>query len=69
MAELNQEQFARQLGTTALSVNRWENGKTEPNRMAQNQIYRFCTEHNIELGELIVKRKEYTGFCGAGKPQ
>ena len=63
MAKLNQEQFAKELGTTVLSVNRWENGKTEPNRMAQNQIFRFCTEHQIEVGELIVKRKEYTEPC------
>ena len=63
MAKLNQEQFAKELGTTVLSVNRWENGKTEPNRMAQNQLFRFCTEHQIELGELIVKRKEYSEPC------
>ncbi len=60
MAKLNQEQFAKELGTTVLSINRWENGKTEPNKMAQNQMLRFCTKHKIELGELIVKRKEYT---------
>ena len=63
ITKLNQEQFAKELGTTVLSINRWENGKTEPNRMAQNQILRFCTEHQIELGELIVKRKEYTEPC------
>ena len=63
MAKLNQEQFAKELGTTVLSVNRWENGKTEPNRMAQNQLFRFCTEHQIEVGELIVKRKEYSEPC------
>lgn len=59
-AKLNQEQFAEELGTTALSVNRWENGKTEPNKMAQNQLLRFCTEHNINIGEVIVNQKSYT---------
>ena len=63
MAKLNQEQFANELGTTVLSINRWENGKTEPNKMAQNQMLRFCMEHQIELGELIVKGKEYTEPC------
>lgn len=63
MAKLNQEQFAKELCTTVLSVNRWENGKTEPNKMAQNQMLRFCIEHKIELGELIVKGKEYTDPC------
>ena len=59
IAKLNQEQFANELGTTTLSINRWENGKTEPNRMAQKQLFRFCLEHEINLGELIVRTKEY----------
>ena len=29
-ANMNQEQFASSLGTTPLSINRWENGKTLP---------------------------------------
>lgn len=57
-AKLSQEQFATALGTTPLSVNRWENGKTEPNRMAQTQLFRFCTENGIEIGNAIVKEKE-----------
>ena len=63
MAKLSQEKFADELGTTQLSINRWENGKTEPNRMAQKQLLRFCVEHQIELGELIIKGKEYTEPC------
>ena len=59
IAKLNQEQFANELGTTTLSINRWENGKTEPNRMAQKQLLRFCLEHEINLGELIVRTREY----------
>lgn len=63
MAKLSQEQFADELGTTPQSINRWENGKTGPNRMAQKQLFRFCTEREIELGELIVSGKEYTKPC------
>ena len=57
---MNQEQFASALGTTALSINRWENGKTLPNRMAQTQIYNFCRERAINVAELIVNTKVYT---------
>ena len=57
---MNQEQFASALGTTALSINRWENGKTLPNRMAQTQIYNFCRERAIDVAELIVNTKVYT---------
>ena len=57
---MNQEQFASALGTTTLSINRWENGKTLPNRMAQTQIYNFCRERAIDVAELIVNTKIYT---------
>ncbi len=56
---MNQEQFASSLGTTPLSINRWENGKTLPNRMAQTQLYNFCKEHSIDVAKLIVDTKAY----------
>ena len=55
-ANMNQEQFAGVLGTTPLSINRWENGKTLPNRMAQTQLYNFCKEHNISVYDLIIDK-------------
>ena len=59
-ANMNQEQFASVLGTTPLSINRWENGKTMPNRMAQTQLYNFCKERELDVVEIIVSAKEYT---------
>ena len=56
-AKMNQEQFASALGTTPLSVNRWENGKTLPNRMAQKQLYNFCKERSIDVADLIIETK------------
>lgn len=53
-ANMSQEQFASALGTTALSINRWENGKTMPNKMAQAQLCEFCKDHNIDLYDFIV---------------
>ena len=58
-ANMNQEQFASSLGTTPLSINRWENGKTLPNRMAQTQLYNFCKERSIDVAKLIVDTKAY----------
>ena len=55
-ANMNQEQFASVLGTTPLSINRWENGKTLPNRMAQTQLYNFCKEHHISVYDLIIEK-------------
>ena len=58
-ANMSQEQFASALGTTPLSINRWENGKTLPNRMAQTQLYNFCKEHEINVVQLIIDTKTY----------
>ena len=58
-ANMNQEQFAATLGTTPLSINRWENGKTLPNRMAQTQLYNFCKEYAIDVAQLIIDTKAY----------
>lgn len=55
-ANMNQEQFASALGTTPLSINRWENGKTMPNRMAQTQLYNFCLENNISVYQTILDK-------------
>ena len=54
-AKMNQEQFAKALGTTVLSINRWENGKTYPNKMAQGALLKFCKEHNINLFDYVVE--------------
>ena len=56
---MNQEQFADCLGTTVLSINRWENGKTEPNKMAQKQLYQFCKDNSIDLAKMIIDSKTY----------
>ena len=58
-AKMNQEQFAKALGTTVLSINRWENGKTYPNKMAQTQLYNFCKEYSINVTQLIIDTKAY----------
>lgn len=57
-ANMSQEQFAASLGTTAVSINRWENGKSVPNQMAQKNLFQFCKEHNIDIAELVIER-----FC------
>ena len=55
-AGMNQEQFAKALGTTTLSINRWENGKTQPNKMAQTQLFEFCKKNNIDMFDFIAKQ-------------
>ena len=35
---LTQEEFAHEIGVTFATVNRWENGKSEPSRLALNVL-------------------------------
>lgn len=61
LAGMSQEQFAKELATTPVSINRWENGKSLPNPMAQNQLLEFCKKHEIDLADAIVDKYRYRG--------
>jgi putative transcriptional regulator len=41
--DLSQEDLARELGVSFATVNRWENGRTKPSRLATAQLNTFCT--------------------------
>ena len=47
----SQEQLARELGVSFATINRWENGKSEPRQMAINTFEQFCIIHNIKIEE------------------
>ena len=54
-ANISQEQFAAAICTSAVSINRWENGKSLPNQMAQKNIYQFCVAQGIDVVALLTK--------------
>jgi DNA-binding transcriptional regulator YiaG len=39
---LSQEELAHALGVSFSSINRWENGKTAPSKLARAQFDAFC---------------------------
>ena len=45
---ISQEQLARELHVSFATVNRWENGKNNPNLLAKKAIYDFCKEKEID---------------------
>jgi len=47
---LSQESLARALNVSYATINRWENAKTKPNRMAQGVFYAFCESQGVRLG-------------------
>ena len=53
---LSQTEFAEQLNVTFQTVNRWENGKVVPNKLAQSKIYDFCKENNVPVYDFITNK-------------
>ena len=51
---MSQEQFASKIGTTSITVNRWENGHSTPNTIAQHSLFSFCKNNNIDISEYIL---------------
>ena len=55
-ANYSQVAIADELGVTFATINRWENGHTMPNRLAQEKIYDFCVKHSIPLYDFILQK-------------
>jgi len=53
---ISQSDFAAKIGVSFTAVNRWENGRAEPNIIAQEKIYQIATESGIPLYEIIMNR-------------
>jgi DNA-binding transcriptional regulator YiaG len=56
---ITQEDFAHAISSTTTTVNRWENDKTTPNRMAKAMITDFCKRSGVsqEIIEAVGKIK------------
>lgn len=57
---MNQTEFAEQLNVTFATVNRWENGRALPNKLAQNKIYDLCKEYDVPVYDMVLEKIEDT---------
>jgi len=48
---ISQEDLARALNVSYATINRWENSKTKPIKMAQAAFSDFCTKHGIVFND------------------
>ena len=48
-AFLTQDEFAKQLGVSYTTVNRWETGKAKPTLKTMKLIDDYCKEHGIDF--------------------
>ncbi len=49
---ISQEGLAKELGVSFATVNRWENGKSEPNLMLEAKFIDFCKSKGIVFKEV-----------------
>ncbi|RLB89200.1 MAG: transcriptional regulator [Deltaproteobacteria bacterium] len=50
---ISQEDLARELGVSFATVNRWENGKSHPSKLARAQFDNFCNKM-VRQGKLTL---------------
>lgn len=53
---MSQTEFADWLGVSFATVNRWENGHSIPNKLAQTKLYEVCIEKKIPVYEMILDK-------------
>jgi len=51
---MTQEEFAHSLGITVGTVNRWENGRFRPSKLARSTILEFARRHGVTDGDTTV---------------
>jgi len=54
---LSQEELAHELGVSSATINRWENAKTVPFKLARAQFRTFC-ERMVNQGKLKIEMKD-----------
>ena len=52
---VSQEKFAQLLGSTTVTINRWENGKSSPSRLYIRELKQLRETH----GSYVCRRKEF----------
>ena len=53
---MSQTEFAKQLNVTFQTVNRWENGRALPDKLAQSKMFDLCKEKQLPVYEMILKK-------------
>ena len=53
---MSQTEFAEHLNVTFATVNRWENGRAVPNKLAQSKMYDLCKEKSVPVYDMTLKR-------------
>lgn len=53
---ISQTEFAEHLGVSFATVNRWENGRAIPNKLAQSKIYDLCKVKSVPVYDMTLQK-------------
>lgn len=53
---LSQADFAEKLGVNFATVNRWENGRAIPTKLAQATLYDYCKEQSVPVYQFVLDK-------------
>ena len=53
---LSQVDFAEKLGVNFATVNRWENGRAIPTKLAQAKLYDYCKEQGVPVYQFVLDK-------------
>ncbi|MBR1691245.1 MAG: DUF3990 domain-containing protein [Lachnospiraceae bacterium] len=53
---MSQTELAERLNVTFATVNRWENGRTVPNKLAQSTLYEICKDNSVPVYDITLSR-------------
>ena len=57
--KMTQEEFAHELGITVGTVNRWENGRFRPSKLARATLIEFAERHGRSAESLFKNAGDY----------
>lgn len=53
---MSQTEFAERLNVSFATVNRWENGRAVPNKLAQSKMYDLCMEKSVPVYDMTLRK-------------
>ncbi len=53
---MSQTEMAKRIGVQFATINRWENGRSKANRLAEDVLFNLCIEYNAPVYDMIMNR-------------
>ena len=53
---LSQNEMAKKIGVQFATINRWENGHSQPTRLAEEGLFALCEDFNVPVYDMIIEK-------------